>query len=78
MKVFIVLEYEGDVSRILDVYADLNSAQVRVNRLEHDHEVPGRTFHLLTKSVKELHGLKFNVDGKFRTLIPYGKLRGSK
>ena len=56
----------------------IDSAQIRVNRLEHDSRNSNRTFHLLTKSVKELHGLKFSVQGKFRTLIPYGKLRGSK
>lgn len=77
MKVFIVLEYRGDIGKVVDVFAELDHAQVKVNRLEFDAGNSDRTYHILTKTVKGLHGIKFAVHGKYRTLIPYGKLRGN-
>lgn len=70
MKVFIVLEYRGDGAKcsVVDVYDTRDAAQQRVARKNQQYEGSTPTFHIITKSVKGMHGVNVLVDGKKRYL----------
>lgn len=67
MKVFIVLKYVGEVSQIVDVYTSKACAVRRVVRESRIHNYP-TTLHIISKPVKGLAGIKFEIDGKKRFL----------
>ena len=72
MKIFLVLEYDNDNhSKVVDLYASKSAALERVVRLGNGKDVTDTTqptFHIIQKSVKGLHGIKFQVSGKKRFL----------
>lgn len=70
MKVYIVLEFEGSKNRVIDVYGTKQGAANRLLRLS-SRETYLRdniTHHIITKSIKGLGGLKFDIVGKQRIL----------
>jgi hypothetical protein len=78
MKIFIVLEYKGDTSRVVDVYATELAAERRATREYKSNKAFVGTLHVIRKSVKGLHGVKFKIDGKKRYLEANVKINKSK
>lgn len=75
MKAYIVLEYSGEKSRILDLYATEEGAVTRAFKLLQKGLAEGVSHHIIKKSIKGLAGIKFGIEGKKR----YIKLiRGKK
>lgn len=66
MKVYIVLAYNNDLSRIVNVYATKEAADASIVRQNLRNDAI--TFHVIKKTVKGLHGINFKVDGKKRFL----------
>lgn len=73
MKVYIVLQYVGESSRIIGLYLDERSAVRKRARLIRDNTISGKltdgvTTHIIKKPLKGLSDLKFTIDGKNRYL----------
>lgn len=72
MKIYIVVQYAGEASRIIDVHATEEGAQVQARRILDKNVNPIddiTTVHILKKSVKGLKGIKFEIKGKERYLL---------
>jgi hypothetical protein len=79
MKTYLVIEFnDGKDFRVVDVYATKKGAIEKVTRMANTNrtnlkkvttfEEGSRSVHIITKSVKGLAGIKFEIDGKKRFL----------
>lgn len=69
MKVYIVLEFSGEEATVKDLFVDRKAAIQRIIRLKGALPVQDQsTFHIISKPVKGLAGIKFVIDGKKRYL----------
>jgi len=78
MKVYLIVQYSGDISRVLDVHATKEGAEKQAARINDSLELAifdgsikegATTIHILKKSVKGLKGIKFEIHGKERYLM---------